>query len=66
MSSVSTSDHDMSEYSNSPSSYSGKSPSPYGSPSQQVPQLVTDLTELSCTEKLIHDFIDGKILITSH
>ncbi|KAH9640396.1 hypothetical protein HF086_018062 [Spodoptera exigua] len=47
--STSTSDHDMSDSSNSPMSYSIRY-SPHSSPSQQVPQLASDLTELTCAD----------------
>ncbi|CAB3236845.1 unnamed protein product, partial [Arctia plantaginis] len=46
--SSSPSDHEMSDSSSSGTSYMRYSP--YNSPSQQVPQLTTDLTELSCAD----------------
>ncbi|KAJ8733352.1 hypothetical protein PYW08_001650 [Mythimna loreyi] len=46
--STSTSDHDMSDSSSSPMSYIRYSP--HSSPSQQVPQLATDLTGLTCAD----------------
>ncbi|KAJ8727515.1 hypothetical protein PYW07_001634 [Mythimna separata] len=48
MSTSASSDHDMSDSSSSPMSYIRYSP--HSSPSQQVPQLATDLTELSCAD----------------
>ncbi|PZC86585.1 hypothetical protein B5X24_HaOG206146 [Helicoverpa armigera] len=44
-----SSDHDMSDASSSPMSFNIYSP-PHSSPSQQVPQLATDLTELTCAD----------------
>ncbi|CAH0605856.1 unnamed protein product [Chrysodeixis includens] len=46
--STSASDHDMSDSSCSPMSFIRYSP--HSSPSQQVPQLTTDLTELTCAD----------------
>ncbi|KAF9806827.1 hypothetical protein SFRURICE_015920 [Spodoptera frugiperda] len=46
--STSASDHDMSDSSSSPMSYIRYSP--HSSPSQQVPQLASDLTELTCAD----------------
>lgn len=60
MSSSSASDRDLSECSNSPISYT-VGDSPYSSPSQQVPQLTNNLTELTCTEKTFHYLNNGKI-----
>lgn len=51
----------MSESLSSPAS-SSYSTSPYGSPSPQVSQLVSDLATLSCTEMYNNDFDDGTYL----
>lgn len=49
------SDHEMSDSSSSGTSYMRFSP--YNSPSQQVPQLTTDLTELSCADNRRQFFV---------
>lgn len=57
----SSSDRDLSESSNSPISYTLRE-SPYSSPSQQVPQLTSNLTELTCAENSFHYVNIGKLL----
>lgn len=60
MSTTSTSDHDMSDSASSPMSYIRYSP--HSSPSQQVPQLATDLTELTCADNKQQFFRQGKCI----
>lgn len=56
--STSASDHDMSDSSSSPMSYIRYSP--HSSPSQQVPQLASDLTELTCADNKRQFLRNGK------